>query len=77
MMKAMKDDKVIEIIQDHTLMCHFLMELTRYINGETGKPNMIPAFNDTVITDQFAIIAENLQNLKPKKFAYEKERYGK
>lgn len=55
------EKKVIEIIEDHALLCDTINQIYCAIKDiRVPYPNHIPLFNDTFLTDQISTIVECL-----------------
>ena len=57
-------DRIVDIVEDHAIMCGFLEELSCYIKnkengGEPPRPFM-PHLNDTAIMDVLSTVAEKV-----------------
>ena len=61
-MKA--SDRIVNIIEDHALICHFLDSVVCALENGTELPNFVPVLNDTLITDHLSTITERLKGLK-------------
>ena len=61
-----KNDKTIEIIQDHTRVCDTLDSICCAIENGSAIPNFIPVCNDTILSDQLSKICETITKLRNK-----------
>lgn len=61
-----KNDKTIEIIQDHARVCDTLDSICCAIENGTAMPNFIPVCNDTILSDQLGKICETITKLRNK-----------
>lgn len=60
-------DRIVDIVQDHAIICGFLEELSCYIKskGNGGEPPrpFLPHLNDTAMMDVLSTVAEKVVEL--------------
>lgn len=59
-----EESRLIGIVEDHALMCHFIDSLVCSIENGTELPNFIPVLNDVMVSDQLSRIAETIQKYR-------------
>ena len=70
-MKA--SNRMVNIIEDHACICHFIDCLCTSIENGTELPNFVPVLNDALVTDQLGKIAEVIQRSRMAYYANIKE----
>ena len=58
------DGKIIEIIEDHALLCAILCSIAHSLKTGAPLPNHLPCLNDGVMTDILSSICERLKRLR-------------
>lgn len=60
------DDRIVDIIEDHTMMAHAIDSICCALENGEEMPNYIPMMNDTLVTDQLGRICEHINKLRKK-----------
>ena len=60
----MNSERIIDIVEDHALICSFLDQVSCSIENGVDMPNFVPVLNDSLVSDQLGRIAEELKKMK-------------
>lgn len=58
------NERMLNIIEDHALICSFLVQLVYAIENDADVPNFVPVPNDTLLADRLGTIAGEIKRMR-------------